>query len=68
MFTTEDDVPLADVLKKLFELEKGKASLDPKAEEKKDEKKEIEVKPAEDKPSGGLYTNDGIVFGKDSRF
>ncbi len=30
MFTTGDDVPLSQVLKKLHEVEKGKASLDPK--------------------------------------
>lgn len=30
MFTTGDDVPLTEVLKKLFELEKGGPSIDPK--------------------------------------
>ncbi len=56
MFTTEDDVPLADVLKKLFELEKGKASVDPKAEEKELFGKLAEVLPNHDRER--IYASD----------
>jgi hypothetical protein len=35
MFTTGDDVPLKDVLSKLYEVEKGKESIDPKESEDK---------------------------------
>ena len=35
MFTTGDDVPLKEVLSKLHEVEKGKASIDPKESEDK---------------------------------
>lgn len=56
MFTTEDDVPLADVLNKLFELEKGKGSLDPKAEENELFGKLAEVLPNHDRER--IYASD----------
>lgn len=56
MFTTEEDVPLGDVLKKLFELEKGKASLDPKADENELFGKLSEVLPNHDRER--IYASD----------
>lgn len=49
MFTTGDDVPLKDVLSKLHEVEKGKASIDPKESEDKLFAKLMEALPDADR-------------------
>jgi hypothetical protein len=56
MFTTGDDVPLSDVLKKLHEVEKGKASLDPKEDTDKLFKKLGEALPEHDRER--IYPSD----------
>jgi hypothetical protein len=56
MFTTGDDVPLREVLKKLHEVEKGGASLDPKGDEEALWKKLGEALPAHDR--GRIYPSD----------
>lgn len=56
MFTTGDDVPLTDVLKKLYEIEKGKPSLDPKEDADKLFKKLGEALPEHDRER--IYDSD----------
>ncbi len=56
MFTTGDDVPLAQVLEKLYEVEGGKASLDPKEDADKLYAKLGEALPEHDKER--IYPSD----------
>src|SRR5690606_38231296 len=56
MFTTGDDVPLTDVLKKLYEIEKGKPSLDAKEDADKLFKKLGEALPEHDRER--IYDSD----------
>jgi hypothetical protein len=56
MFTTGDDVPLKDVLAKLFELSKGGASADPKADDATLWKALTEALPTADKER--IYASD----------
>lgn len=56
MFTTGDDVPLSQVLKKLHEVEKGKASLDPKEDTDKLFEKLAETLPEHDRER--IYPSD----------
>lgn len=56
MFTTGDDVPLKDVLVKLYEVEKGKESIDPKESEDKLFAKLAEALPTHDRER--IYASD----------
>lgn len=56
MYTTGDDVPLAQVLEKLHEVEKGGPSLDPKADEDKLFAKLAEALPDHDRER--IYASD----------
>ncbi len=56
MFTTGDDVPLREVLTKLYEVEKGAATVDPKGDEETLWKKLAEALPTHDR--GRIYVSD----------
>lgn len=56
MFTTGDDVPLKDVLQKLYEVEKGKESIDPKENDDKLFAKLAEALPSHDRER--IYASD----------
>lgn len=60
MYTTGDDVPVGEVLRKLYELEGGKASLDPKEDEAKLFAKLGEVLPDHDRER--IYGSDVRKF------